>query len=82
MIRDMKETDLAAASHDEVAALVREYSDWKASAKDMIVAIDMIDMIRLMPPSVRAVVARYLSSNELFCRECGETSCVHGYPDD
>ncbi len=81
MIREMKEADLQGAGKDEIAEMVREYSNWRQPASDLEAAIDMIDRIRKMPPGARAVIATYLDSGELFCPECGHTSCVHGYPD-
>ncbi len=82
MIRAMTEKPLQDAGDDEVAEMVAEYSDWPWIAPEAVTeGAKTVNAIRRLPPSVRAVVATYLGSGELFCKECGETSCIHGYPD-
>jgi hypothetical protein len=83
MIRDMKESDLQQAETEEVVAMVREYGRYNwASSEAIDSAAAEIDRIRRLPAPVRGVIATYLRTNELFCNVCGETSCIHGYPDD
>lgn len=81
MIRALREEDLQAADAGEVADLVGRYSRWRANEDELAAAAAEIDRIRRLPSPVRAIIATYLGSDELFCHECGETSCVHGYPD-
>lgn len=82
MIREMKEPDLQDAPKREIAEMVRAAASWRASEADISKAIDEIDRIRRMAPGIRAIIARYLGTDELFCHLCGETSCIHGYSDE
>lgn len=82
MIRELKEHHLQDAPFEEIRSMLCEYVGPRtASAADIQAAAIEIDRIRKRSPHVRALIAGYLQSNELFCSECGETSCVHGYPD-
>jgi hypothetical protein len=82
VIREMKEEHLQAASSAEVKGMVREYGDYVCVKADEVAkAAAVVDRIRKMPPGVRAAISTYLGSGELWCKQCGRTSCVHGYPD-
>jgi hypothetical protein len=86
MIRALKEEDLQAAPRAAVfemasQVIAAEPFLQNLSDADRWQALKMIDRIRRMTPAVRGAISLYLSSDELWCHECGETSCVHGYPD-
>ena len=82
MIRDFTEADLHAMERAELRDLVlEEWSGDELSDKDTEMAVTAIEHIAKLPATVRALVASFIASDQLFCRKCGETSCIHGYPD-
>jgi hypothetical protein len=77
MIRELTEKHIEDTTDEELAAYISDDAPLLEPA-----AIPILVSLHRQPPAVRGAVARYLKYTKLFCVECGETSCIHGYSDE
>jgi hypothetical protein len=84
MIREFKEKHLQATPQavvfEKASRVIADDPFFQnLSDEDRLQALKTIDSIRKMKPAIRGAIGLYLSSDELWCHECGEASCLHGY---
>ncbi len=82
MIRNLTEAHVQDADPAEIRAMFAKGGPHWISESDIAVAFEVFMSIVQLTPEQREPLFRYIRSGELFCEECGKTSCLHGYSDD